>query len=256
VSIFNRLKSDKKTIYGEIKLINNKALVIGGYALTNEEKSCIQDRYDLSEICSIAVDAGLMQFMTMDILPDFFIGDMDSVDEAAVSWYFKNSKKMILLKKDKDFLDMEAAVDHLAALSIKDADVWGVIGGRTDQTFSCIPFLNRAFQKGIELTLNTRDERIGILSGEMQREFQCGIGDMWSFIAISEDACDLTLKGFKYELENKKIKNTETIALSNCSVSKNVIVKLNEGTIMYFNKMGRHGKCGVIKVFQKRRSMN
>jgi len=221
-------------------LEDKRGLIIGGYPLTNEERMYILNQQSDSAMCYIAVDGGLLQFMLMDIVPDLFIGDMDSVRESALFWYFKRRRNCFLLKKDKNFLDMEAAIDSIETTSLKKVEIWGVLGGRTDQTFSCIALLKRAREKGIELVLRTGDERMGLISGKVERQIQCEPDDLWSFIAISECVTGLSLSGFKYNLENQTLRDTETLTLSNVSVTDCVNIGIDSGEVLYFNKTGRH----------------
>ncbi len=216
-----------------------KAMVIGGFPLSQTERKYLSNRLEIPGMVHLAVDGGLLQYLLMDRVPDMFIGDLDSVGESVLYWYFRRKSNCILLKKDKDFLDMEAAIEYLTATHVGSAEVWGVTGGRMDQTFACIPLLKKAMKNNLRLTIFSGNEKIGMLDGEREMVFNSGVGDTWSFIPIGGDVTGVSLKGFQFQLEDKVLKSTETVALSNVSVSKCVSIKMNKGTIMYFNKTGR-----------------
>ncbi len=214
------------------------AVLVGGYPLTQVEKAEIEELQE-EENYLIAVDGGLNAFFELKILPELLLGDMDSCTKDAYRWYCRHRGKQLFFSCDKDYLDMEAAINLVNNLGIHEVFLFGVLGGRIDQTFSCVPFLLRGAAFGLSIAIKSENCQMGIFKGPSENTIKTNIGSGWSFLAISDVVKGLTLKGFKYDLEDEIIYNTQTMTLSNRAISSKVIVTLKKGNIIYFNKPGR-----------------
>ena len=214
------------------------AILVGGYPLTQAEKGYIQELK--GDICYlVAVDGGLNMFYELTILPDMLLGDMDSCSDEAYKWYCSHSGKQLFYPSNKDYLDMEAAIDLVSRMGIHKVFLFGVLGGRIDQTFSCLPFLLKGVALGLSITIKSERCQMGILKGPSENIIETDVGLGWSFLAISDYVEGLTLKGFQFNLEDERLSNTQTRALSNRSKSSTIIVNIKKGILIYFNKPGR-----------------
>ena len=214
------------------------AVLVGGYPLTQIEKEQIRELKE-KKCYLIAVDGGLNPFYELSILPDMLLGDMDSCSNQAYSWYCNHSGKQLFFPNDKDYLDMEAAINLVIHLGIQESYLFGVLGGRIDQTFSCLPFLLRGVAYELSITIKSENCQMGAFKGPSENTIQTEVDSRWSFLAISEVVKGLTLKGFKFNLENAILKNTQTVALSNRAKSSEVMINIKNGILIYFNKPGR-----------------
>ena len=85
----------------------------------------------------IAADSGLDAAKAYDIKPDFFLGDMDSVNAESLAW-FKSHKKetapqnIETFPEDKDFSDTELALHKAKSLGADFTALIGGSGGRLD----------------------------------------------------------------------------------------------------------------------------
>ena len=91
----------------------------------------------LENAAIIAADSGLNAAKAYDMKPDFFLGDMDSVNAASVAW-FKSIKKEAApqntetFPEDKDFSDTELALRKAESLGADFTVLIGGSGGRLD----------------------------------------------------------------------------------------------------------------------------
>ena len=214
------------------------AILIGGYPLTHTERLQILELRG-KDTYFVAVDGGLNVFFELGILPDMLLGDMDSCSIKAYRWYCSHQKKQLFLSCDKDYLDMEAAINLIHHQKIIDVELYGVLGGRIDQTFSCLPFLLRGAALDLSITIKSEKCQMGVFKGPSENIIKTNPGDGWSFLAITKVVEGITLKGFKYKMENGTVFNTQTTALSNLAITSEVSVGINNGIIIYFNKPGR-----------------
>ncbi len=79
----------------------------------------------------IAVDQGLEQCFDMKISPNWVIGDFDSVDPKVLAKV--RPEKVIHLKTEKDFTDLEAAIEKAKTLECPIC-IFGALGKRLDHT--------------------------------------------------------------------------------------------------------------------------
>jgi thiamine pyrophosphokinase len=214
------------------------AVLVGGYPLTHFEKEQIRGLKGEKSYL-IAVDGGLNAFYELTTLPDMLLGDMDSCSRTAYIWYCLHEKKQLFFPSNKDYLDMEAAINLVNSLGIREVFLFGVLGGRIDQTFSCLPFLLRGVALDLSITIKSENCQMGIFNGPCENTFKTDVNSLWSFLAISDVVEGMTLKGFKFNVDKQNLLNTQTKALSNRAKSSKVIIKINKGILLYFNKPGR-----------------
>ncbi|MEA1883211.1 MAG: thiamine diphosphokinase [Thermotogota bacterium] len=214
------------------------AVLVGGYPLTHFEKNQINELKGEKSYL-IAVDGGLNAFYELAILPDMLLGDMDSCTNTAYDWYCRKGKKQLYFPSNKDYLDMEAAINLVNCLGIRAAFLFGVLGGRIDQTFSCLPFLLRGVALGLSITIKSENCQMGIFKGPYENTFKTDVNSGWSFLAISDVVEGMTLNGFKFDVDKQRLFNTQTRALSNRAKSSKVIIKIDNGILLYFNEPGR-----------------
>lgn len=214
------------------------AILVGGYPLTPIEMSQIVELKDDGGYC-VAVDGGLNAFHTLNCVPNIVLGDMDSCDFDAYQWYALQSKQQLFFSRDKNYLDMEAAIDFVRDLGFDEVCLFGVLGGRMDQTFSCLPFLIRGITFGLKMTVISENCRMGVFKGPCENSIHTTPGSGWSFLAFSKVVKGFTLRGFKYNMEKGELLRMQTIALSNIAVSSTLTININKGIIIYFNQPGR-----------------
>jgi thiamine pyrophosphokinase len=91
----------------------------------------------------------------------------------------------------------------------------------------------------LSITIKSENCQMGIFNGPCENTFKTDVNSLWSFLAISDVVEGMTLKGFKFNVDKQSLLNTQTRALSNRAKSSKVIIKINKGILLYFNKPGR-----------------
>lgn len=163
----------------------------------------------------IAVDGGLKVLEKNNIKPSIFIGDNDSninnVD------YPK-----LLYKSEKDESDFELAISYVInsnsseykdSLDYKDVEilVYNATGRRLDHFISTI----RTIVKNEDLNIKIIDDRnIIYLIKERETILEDANYKYISFFNLYDDTI-ITLKGFKYDLDNYKMDRYCNLCLSN-----------------------------------------
>ena len=104
----------------------------------------------------IAADSGLDAAKAYDIKPDFFLGDMDSVNAESLAW-FKSHKKetapqnIETFPEDKDFSDTELALHKAKSLGADFTALIGGSGGRLDHLLGILELFKGTYKPDLWL---------------------------------------------------------------------------------------------------------
>lgn len=179
-------------------------------------------------ICS---DGGANHAYNMDILPDYIIGDLDSIDKNIIEYYKSNNIKFEKFPTKKDETDTELCIELSDKLKAKEIHLIGALGGRIDHTIANINLLYYIRKRGIIPKIISEKEEIYIAMNE-ELIIDGEIGDTISILPIKNDAKDVTLKNLEYPLENYDIKFSRPLGISNVMTNVNCNIKVNEGSLI------------------------
>lgn len=152
-------------------------------------------RYDFQNI--IAVDGGLERTAALNLMPDYIVGDFDTISTEILKRYetwgrdkdsgkdkycaekiIKNADgqcdrtkekrenqkiKIIRYNPEKDFTDTESAVKLAVDIGSKRIHILGGIGSRLDHTMANIQLLQIALEKDIDTVIVNENNRIRLL---------------------------------------------------------------------------------------------
>lgn len=179
-------------------------------------------------ICS---DGGANHAYNMDILPDYIIGDLDSIDKNIIEYYKSNNIKFEKFPTKKDETDTELCIELSDKLKAKEIHLIGALGGRIDHTIANINLLYYIRKRGIIPKIISEKEEIYIAMNE-ELIIDGEIGDTISILPIKNDAKDVTLKNLEYPLKNYDMKFSRPLGISNVMTNVNCNIKVNEGSLI------------------------
>lgn len=168
-------------------------------------------------------------------VPEMIIGDLDSIEKEILEFY-KN--KNVLIKKfpkDKDFTDFELILKEIEEIE-KDKKyldkifVVGGLGKRIDMTLSNL-FLMEKHKNLVFLEENEEifyTEKSFVLKNKKGCEF--------SIIPISEKIEKLSLKGFKFEIDEIDIERKISRLVSNVICDDKASVEFESGKLIIIIK--------------------
>jgi len=173
----------------------------------------------------IAVDGGADFLKDLEILPDIFVGDMDSVSEETVRWLKEKKVPMRVYPQEKDETDLE-----LALLMVKDfpVKIFGWNGERVDMILALLYLMSR-FK---EVYAVSSELEIGYVEGE--KTLEAIPGETWSILPLGRDAERVSLKGFEYEIYKRDMKIIKPYGVSNVARSNRVRISVEKGGVIYF----------------------
>lgn len=207
-----------------------KTLIITGgkisadFALTFFENN----EYDLV----IAADKGLEVLNKLCINPDYIIGDFDSLTDSILSEY--PPERIIRLNPEKDFTDTEAAIKLAMDKGADSITITGATGTRIDHVIANISLLMIPLKVGIPAYIQDEYNRIRLINKTTEFiKAEC-FGDNMSLIPYSNEVTGVTLKGFFYTLNNKKLSRFEELSLgiSNEIIEEKCVIEMKDGILI------------------------
>lgn len=182
----------------------------------------------------IGVDKGLQFCYQHQIMPDYIVGDFDSLPREILDW-FRENKNIPIREYNpvKDATDTMIALEK--ALEEGSSEIWivGATGTRMDHVLCNIQILKNAWLKKVPTYLVDKHNLICLpvhnyFTIEKEKQF----GKYVSFFPLGEEVEGLTLNGFKYPLKNYHLKNLEGLGVSNEIVEDVVEVSWQKGILL------------------------
>jgi thiamine pyrophosphokinase len=171
----------------------------------------------------IAADGGLLHCRKLRLVPDYIIGDFDSLKQSDLEHYRRTSK-IIHIRRQSD-TDLEKALKHALKIGIKELAVCGITGFRIDHTLSNISILLR-YESKVKLWAISNDSIIIPISGKYS--FNSAKNELISIYAFSRTA-RITTTGLKYPLHEATLSFGERESTSNRANAKKVTIAITKG---------------------------
>lgn len=204
-----------------------KAVIISGGKAPSDIllKSEIED----SDII-ICADSGADCLYSNKIVPNYLIGDFDSINLEVLE-YFKNSScEIIKYPSKKDFTDTFLAVEKAIQLNASEIVLLGCTGSRIDHFMGNINILNYCLNNNIKSTLKD-DNNVVFLKGQ-SFILKKGGYKYFSLLAFNDTIHGLTLNNAKYKLDNYNLTIGDSLTISNEFIYESSNVKFNSGTMV------------------------
>jgi len=179
-------------------------------------------------ICS---DGGANHTYKMNIVPDYIIGDLDSIEDNVIKYYKSKNVKFNKFPTKKDETDTELSIWLANRLNAKKIDLIGALGGRIDHTIANINLMYYIKNLDINPIIQTSEEDIFLVSNETS-VIRGDKGDTLSIIPIKDDANGVTLKDLEYPLDNYKINYGSPIGMSNIMKKDECEIAVKEGNLI------------------------
>lgn len=192
-----------------------RVAVVTGGAL--EDLSWLKARL-ISYECIIAVDRGLEAFESMEISPDYIIGDFDSYEGLRNFELRYPEAGVMTFEAEKDWTDTELALNKALELCKSQPeesviDVFGAFGGRVDHMLANIMLLASTNEKYPRVrALDPYNEVERLLPGTYEIE-RCE-GVYVSLLSVDAVAT-VSLHGFEYDGDALVVRRSGTLGISN-----------------------------------------
>lgn len=154
----------------------------------------------------ISCDGGIDYLNKINITPDLVLGDFDSCNNKDA---INDAKEVLTYPVEKDYSDLELAIIEAKKRGYDNLDVINATGGRLDHFIANCNFLVK--YSSLNITILDNNNKLYLTESNT---FQKSNYQNISFFAVSSDTV-ITLKGFKYNLENYTLNLFDSLCLSN-----------------------------------------
>lgn len=213
--------------------MNHTVIITGGHLNIEFAEEYLKT---LSYDKVFAVDKGLEYVEKLQIVPDYIVGDFDSVQEQVLHKYQSAMKQcqMDIYPVKKDATDTELAVRKAMEHS-NQITILGATGSRIDHMLGNMDLLLQAVRNQCLCYIVDETNRIQILHSEYRKK--CSIpkdnqfGKYLSVIPITESITGVSMTGVEYPLENVVINKGYTLTISNVIIEANANISIEDGIL-------------------------
>ncbi len=178
----------------------------------------------------IAADGGTKHLHKLGRLPDLVIGDLDSLNDDLRQWVGAGQVPIRQHPPAKDETDLELALIHAANEYPDDIYLFGVLGGRLDQTLANILLLTHPVLTGREVKLVTANETAWLIT--RSTEILGQPGDTVSLIPLGGNVHMQRTTGLAWPLENETLTFGLARGISNVMTQSTASVSIESGTLL------------------------
>lgn len=206
------------------------ALIITGGEINLEFAKNFLDKREYNLI--ISVDGGLRIADNLSIKSDIIIGDFDTISAEILKKYMGKTE-IVKLNPIKDSTDTEEAVSIAIERGISDIDMIGGTGSRIDHTLANMFLLKKALLTNVRLTIYGCNFEMYAINSYAKIKNMHKYKYI-SFIPFDGPAKGVTLKGFKYLVEDFDFDTQKTfrLGISNEFADEYGEVYINSGFLL------------------------
>ena len=177
----------------------------------------------------ICADGGAFYFQRAGITPNVLIGDFDSIKPAFLKLYKELGVEIIKYPSNKDYTDMELALDYAIIHGASRIYIMGAIGSRMDHTMSNIQLLHKLADNGVEGVVVNENNYIYLISESI--EIGKKDGYMLSLVPATERVEGITTQGLTYALKDAVMHIGTGLGISNEFTGEKAVISIKKGRL-------------------------
>ena len=209
----------------------NTVLICGGEINDEFSLACLKQ---IKPDCIIGVDKGLEFCYRNHVIPDWILGDFDSISKEVIDWYRKQQEIPIRqYKPEKDDTDTRLGMELALKLGSDKIFLLGATGGRLDHYMGNLQLLLITAMEEKEGWILDEQNAITVRkAGKICIHKEEQFGKYVSFFSMGDEVTGLSLTGFQYPLDGYTLKNSDGIAVSNQLLDDCGIIEFETGYLM------------------------
>ncbi|MBH1941356.1 thiamine diphosphokinase [Mobilitalea sibirica] len=212
------------------KTINNNILIITGGHVDEEflKHQVLKTPYTMV----IAADHGLIAADQLKLSLDYIVGDFDSVSHTLLKKYQEISTPIKTFPTEKDKTDTQIAIELALMHNPSNIDIVGATGSRMDHVLANIHLLMLPMQLNVSAGMIDSNNKIYLKNKSFTIKRNNQFGNYVSLIPFTDKVTELTLKGFKYPLNNVTLIAGNSLGISNEIIEEEAFVDFLEGSLI------------------------
>lgn len=181
----------------------------------------------------IAIDRGLEGMEKMGVLPDYIVGDFDSIEDYSLIDKYKG--RNIPIKSypaKKDYTDTQLGCEIAVELGCDDITILGGTGSRLDHVLCNLNLCAQLYDKGVRASIVDATNRAYVIGkGEHEIIKDSAFGSYISFMPF-DDVYGFCLSGFEYDVNDLSLKRDSTLTVSNRILKNPAKIKILSGRML------------------------
>lgn len=173
----------------------------------------------------ICADGGANSAEKLGLVPDYIIGDLDSVSPETIK-YFSDKSTIIKIKRQND-TDVEKCLKFAIKKGFAEALLLGVTGDRLDHTICNLGIVLKFFNK---IKCNVVAENSFLIPSNEFIRLKSKPGETISLYAFNSKT-KISSDGLKYKLKNSRLPFGERESTSNVATQSEVKLKIRGGIV-------------------------
>lgn len=211
-----------------------KTGILVGSVLLGTEQILLEEMIHKENIYSVAVDGGIAFFLKHGIIPDYWIGDMDSVmpdDMQAVLAGKMSQDNFCRVPVMKDDTDMALAVEKAWKSGCEEILIFGGCGGsRVSHTLANIQLMLHYEKKGCHIRMISEHNHMEVLCNGI-KAFSKEMKGLVSVFSLTDSSEDVVIEGLKYSYRGE-LDNDKALGVSNAFVGKESHISVGKGALL------------------------
>lgn len=178
-------------------------IIVGGEWNKTFASRYIKEKYGNNRPYVIAADRGLIGAEQLGFQPDILLGDFDSIEQSKLEQYWQKAGIEILsYPAEKDDTDSALALMTALERGATHICILAGTGTRLDHTFANVGLLLQCLNAGIQAEMVDSCNRIRMIDKELTIRKEEQFGTYVSLLPFTEQVTGITLKGFRYPLQD------------------------------------------------------
>jgi len=175
----------------------------------------------------IGVDRAAYWLIRQGIIPDVAIGDFDSANKQELRFIKKSIRSIKQYPADKNWTDMELAIEYAISRNPSEVFIVGGIGNRHDHTLATMHLLAKFLDAGISHVMIDETNRIRLI-GRGKTVVEKASYRYVSILPYTKSTM-LCLSGFRYDVPRTTFIRGTTRGISNEIVGRQAEITIFSG---------------------------
>lgn len=181
----------------------------------------------------IGSDRGALYLIQQGYIPDYALGDFDSVTADQLELIKEKAKSFEMVDAiDKDDTDSMLALKKAISLNPDTITLIGALGSRYDHSINNIQLLIQTVEANIPCFIEDERNRISIVNPKRKVRLNKSRFENVSLIPLSSVVKGITISGFKYSLQDATFTQGEAYGISNVLLDEVGTVEVKEGHLL------------------------
>ena len=215
-----------------------KAILVCGGEIEDSFALSVFDR--IRPDCIIGIDRGLEFCYKYNIVPNYILGDFDSISPKILSFYEGGEIPVKRFQPEKDATDTRIGLELAMKLGSQKIFLLGATGGRLDHYMANVKSLLIPMEQGVQAWILDSQNAITVLDQGTKLKKDRQFGKYVSFFTMGDRVEGVTLTGFKYPLKDHTLVNSDEIGVSNEIQEDSAEITFRSGVVLMIMSKDRN----------------